>query len=170
MTELTQPAREVIDVILEAIDEWREINPEESIKLSVTDALNANKDRIMANLLGFKETYPGGPWEIDQGSMLPNQDSPACQYITSQATYAIEQFFNSCPMPYMDWNMEEALRKEYEQEYKLEFQKVMRDRLTNSITADVEAVLQNIKKSPEQIMEMRETLTNLINSGDDNGD
>jgi len=124
--EINDTSREVLDVVSEAIKIWKSNNSPESIHQSVQTALDQNRDRIVAGLLGFKETYPGGPWEIEHSSQFVNDDSPASKYITSQGTYAIEQFFNNCPMPYMDWNMEEALRKEYEEEFKLQFGNVMR--------------------------------------------
>jgi len=165
------PSQHILDTIQTAIDNWIEDNPDSKIRMDVHTTLDNSKQEMIVKLLGFTQAYSGAEWDLNVDRYDNSSESPVAQFIKNNAQMEIEQWFNNLYIADVlsDYSLQEKFKQEYQEYYEEEFRQKMQERVKQEVSQDVTQFLQELQSGPMKLLDMRETLAQLINKGEDSG-
>lgn len=142
--DFINPVDSVLPFIATAVEEWKDAHTEESIKRTVTDLLNKNKEQVVLKLLGFSSSW--GKWEVDHCNGR-NGNSAAGDFLRDVQQKAIEDWMTNLILPTLCKADINAINKSAQQDYMYELRKKVRELAISQANRDAQAIIQSIVQS-----------------------
>lgn len=145
MSNVPNPVDELIPVIANAIEEWKQKNTATEITKKVATHLDKSAEEILLKLLGFNKNW-GSQWELDHCNGRAG-NSTAGDFLKEIQGVAIKEWLQQVKLP----EMPAALQKNLQAEMKHQYAKTLRYALENlvdrKVSQDAEALLKSITSS-----------------------
>lgn len=142
--EAINPVDSVLPFIASAVEEWKAAHTEESIKHTVTNLLEKNKEQMVLKLLGFNESW--GKWELDHCNGRAG-NSAAGEFLRAVQQTAIEDWMAKLILPTVSKTATAEIQKSANQSYRYELEKRVREMAVAQANKDAQAIIQSIVQS-----------------------
>lgn len=144
MSNVPNPVDDLIPVIANAIEEWKQKNTATEIKKKVVTHLDKSAQEILLKLLGFDNHW--GSWSVDHCNGRSG-NSTAGDFLKEIQGVAIKEWLQQVKLP----EMPAALKKNLQAEMKHQYAKALRYELENAVnrkaSQDAEVLLKSITSS-----------------------
>lgn len=140
---------EYLEVINQAIEEWKIHNPPEKIRKRVLEKIEKSKDEIILKLLGFDASYGERNWKLDHCNGRSGE-SAAGKYLLAHASEQIKHWLETVTTPTLTEQELNSIKKSVNHEYKQHFKYSM-----------VKAALKKAEEDAEKMLAVMVDSTNL---------
>jgi len=135
---------DLIPVFHTAIKNWNEQNTPEKVTQDVFDTLNADKDKILAQLLGFSNRW--GKWELDHCNGRAG-NSAAGDFLREVQQQAVNEWLSTVAMPTLSSTQLNQIKSSCAAEYKDTFTKTIKRAVVARAEADAKDLVKQLSDS-----------------------
>ena len=143
----THPLDDLLPVIAEAVERWRQANPPDLVTKQIHKLLDKHQHKVVLKLLGFDTSYSG--WTLDHCNGRAGE-SAAGDYLRNTARDAITDWFEQTFPVQVPDDVLQRLQENMQKEYVAQVRYIMQQKIRDRAQKDVQILLDKLA-APTQL-------------------